>query len=144
MQGFAGGAHAVAVVRGVVDDTGGRRTCRQQAKSLPEAQWAGGADDGRDTGQRHVFANVQVAADTDAAEILGQAQTVDIDVVGVRQLIGGGAQRIQRVDNSRHLARWTRAIGVGRGNSASVEPGLRQDVRGLAVVDAEGAVQPLR
>ncbi|MNF62326.1 hypothetical protein D3C84_440050 [compost metagenome] len=144
MQGVAGGAHAVATARGVIDHTGGVRTCRQQTKPLPQAQRAAGTDDRRDTGQRHVVTDVQVRTHADSTHVLGQAQAKDLDVVGIGQLIGGGVQRIEGVDHRWHLPRRAGAVRVGRGNAPGVQIGLRQDFRGFAVVNAEGAIQPGR
>ncbi|MNO60583.1 hypothetical protein D3C76_512020 [compost metagenome] len=136
MQGVAGGAQAVAVLRHVGDHAGARDARRQQAEAARQSALAGSAENRRDARQRHVVADVQVAADADAADILGQAQAVDVDVVAVGEGVRGGG------DGTLHVA--DRA-GRSRGAQATaIEHGLRQDFRGLAVVDAERAVQPFR
>ncbi|MNZ74870.1 hypothetical protein D3C78_933320 [compost metagenome] len=136
MQGVAGGAHAVAVARRGIDDPAGRRAVRQHAEARAQACRTGGAENRRNAGQRHVVADVQIAADADTGDVLGQAQAVDVDVVGVGELVGGALQRVVQVGNGARAAQ--------HGQPAGVEPGLRQDLRTVAVIDAQGAVQPLR
>ncbi|MNY25850.1 hypothetical protein D3C86_1596580 [compost metagenome] len=144
MQGVTGGAHAVALARGVIDNTGLRRTHRQQTQAGTQPQRIGGAESGRNAGKRHVVTHAQVGADTDAGKILGQAQTNDVDIVGIGQLIGIGPLRVKRIDASRHDTHWRGPIGVGRTDPPDVQPRLRQNIGGIAVVETEGAVQPLR
>ncbi|MNV60273.1 hypothetical protein D3C71_1527310 [compost metagenome] len=144
MQGVAGGAQAVAILGHVVDHPAAGQACRQQAEAAAQATLAGGADDCRDARQRHVVADVQVAADTDAANILGQAQAIDVDVVGVGELVSSALQRVVQVaDCALAAARRIAERAVGDGHAARVEPGLRKDLGGLAVVETEGAAQPL-
>ncbi|MCY1401931.1 hypothetical protein D9M71_170580 [compost metagenome] len=135
MQGVAGGAEAVAVARHLCDHASGRIARRQG-----EARDAGGqsrADDHRDARQRHAVADVQVAADADAANVLGQADAIDVDVIDVAEAVRGGG------DGAAQCPQPCTGIRAGSSQAATVEICLRQDFRGLAVVHAEGAIQPL-
>ncbi|MNK99532.1 hypothetical protein D3C87_1199340 [compost metagenome] len=132
MQRVAGGGQAVTVAWHIGDDAGARTTRRQQAKTGLQPTSTCGADDRRYTGQRHVVANVQIAADAYTAHFLGQAKTVDIDVIAIGEFIGGGADRVTQPCHTAHT-----------GQASRIEDRLREDVRGLAIVGTQRSVQPL-
>ncbi|MNZ78042.1 hypothetical protein D3C78_966040 [compost metagenome] len=78
--------------------------------------------------QRHVLAIVQIETHADRANTLGQADAIDVDVIGVGTKVLGA-----------HQASQTCLVQVGR-----IDQHRGQGVRGIAVVEAQGAIQPLR
>ncbi|MCY1434266.1 hypothetical protein D9M71_503220 [compost metagenome] len=78
------------------------------------------------------MANVQIAADADTAHFLGQAQTVDIDVIAIGEFIGGGTDRVTQPSHTAHT-----------GQASRIEDSLREDVRGFSIVGTQRSVQPL-
>ncbi|MNC34161.1 hypothetical protein D3C75_825810 [compost metagenome] len=107
--------HTVVAVE-AADETGGvRRTqCR--------------VDGGRDAGQRHVVAIVQIETDTHTGDVFRKAQAVDVDVIDVELVVAAGIARSQLSRADRHR----------------LQHQVRQDVRGLAIVETQGAVEPRR
>ncbi|MNJ35942.1 hypothetical protein D3C77_307100 [compost metagenome] len=144
VQGLARGAHAVAVLGHVVDHATAGQARRQQAETAAQAAGTRCTDNRRNARQRHVVTDVQVAADADAGHVLGQAQAIHVDVVGVGELIGRGLQRVVEVADRALEAGGRRAERAARyRQAAGVEPGLGEDFGGLAVVEAQGSAQPL-
>ncbi|MNJ52732.1 hypothetical protein D3C77_480830 [compost metagenome] len=92
VQGLAGGTQAIAITGYFVDHATAGQTWRQQAKTTAQPALPWGTDNGWNAGQRHVVADVQVTADADAGNVLGQAQAVDVDVIGVGKLVRGALQ----------------------------------------------------
>ncbi|MNL14490.1 hypothetical protein D3C87_1354330 [compost metagenome] len=129
MQRVARGGQAVTVPWHIGDYAGTRATCREQAKTRLQAARPRSTDDRRNTGQRHVVANVQITANADPAHFLGQAQAVDIDVIAIGEFIGGGADRVTQPRYPAHA-----------GQAPSIEDRLRENVRGLAVVRTQRPV----
>ncbi|MCY1391012.1 hypothetical protein D9M71_58390 [compost metagenome] len=114
MQCVAPGHGVVAVEAGNEPGQPGRRPRR--------------TDRGRHTGQRHVFAVVQVEANADPGDAFRQTDAVDVDVVDVELVVGTdvAGDQLDRPDGDR------------------LQGQVRQHVGGIAVVDAQGAVEPFR
>src|SRR5690606_18953534 len=85
-------------------------------------------DVGRDAGQRHVLAVVEINAHTDTGDVLGQADAIHVDVVDIELVVA--------TNHAGHQ--------LGNTDRSDLQSQIRQHVRGVAVVQAKRAVQPFR
>ncbi|MNZ82150.1 hypothetical protein D3C78_1008430 [compost metagenome] len=92
VQGLASGTKTVAITGYVIDHTAAGQAWRQQTEATAQPTLPWRTDNGRNTGQRHVVADVQVTTDTDPGYVFGKAQAVDVNVVGVSKLVRGTLQ----------------------------------------------------
>ncbi|MNC13497.1 hypothetical protein D3C75_612460 [compost metagenome] len=133
VQGIAGGAIAIGVIG---DHPGVGIAGRQGAQAGSQPARARGAEQGRDAGERHLVAVVQIAADADPGHVLGEAQAEDVDVVAIGHGVAGGRDRIAQVEDR---------VGGGTTDTEAtgIEHRLGQDVGGAAVEGPQGRIQRL-